>query len=236
MSFNIRKPGHIIGFILLLFSFYLFFIDPVLAFLKVFSLTSFLGIDNFVLISIFITLLFFIVPFLWYFLVDNYSFEKMFENLGLHGKRIDTAFLWGIIAALLMFLTTVVFSFVLVYFINVNQESLKTVLETAASLSGISMVIIFIQTIAAEIYFRGFILEKINSFAGKNIAVIITAVLYGVLHLTYGDLYPAVLPIFLGMILGYIVVKTRNLYSAMFAQIFFNSIVFITYGLAQILI
>jgi uncharacterized protein len=236
MAFNIRKPGHILGLILFLFSFYLFFIDPLLGFLKVFSFASVLGINNFIFFGILVILLFFIIPFAWYFLIDGYSFEKMFEKLSLHGEGIDIAFLWGVIAALLMFLTTIVFSFVLIYFMNVNQESLKTVLETAAGLSAISMIIIFIQTIAAEIYFRGFILEKINSFAGKNIAVVITAVLYGVLHLSYGNFYPAVLPIFLGLILGYVVVKTKNLYSAMFAQIFFNLIVFITYGLAQTLI
>jgi membrane protease YdiL (CAAX protease family) len=236
MAFNIRKPLHILCFILLLFSFYLLFIDPILSFAGVFSFTNFIGITNFVFMGLLITVLFVIIPFLWYYLVDSYSSEKIFESLSLHGKGIDLAFIWGIVAAILMFVITIVFSFILISVVNVDQESLRTVLKTAADLSLISIVIIFVQTIAAEIYFRGFMFEKINSFAGKNIAIVLTAVLYGILHISYGNIYPIILPIFGGLILGYVVAKTKNLYSAMFAQIFFNLIVFITYGVAQTLI
>jgi len=218
MGFDIRKPGHIIGLILLLVSFYLLFIDPLLLYLDMFSLMQSIGSIK----MIFLSLLLIFTPFLWYFLVDERSFKEILDALKLHSRDLDKAFLWGIIAAIFMFVIIVAVTFVLVFTTGMDQDALTGVIETAAGLSIISLILLVFHAVSVEIYLRGFFLEKIDSFAGKNMAIAITAVLFGVVHLSYSSIYWVIIPIFLGVVLGCVVMKTKNLYSAITAQIFFN--------------
>lgn len=236
MKFDIKKPSNILALIVLFISFYLLFIDPLLIYLNAYSLMDLLGLTSLESIGIFTVILLLITPFVWYFFVDKCSFKEIFNSLKLRSNEFDMAFVWGIGTAILMFITTIIFAFILYFFTGVEGDSFKSVAEIAVGISALSMLLIFIQTIIAEIYFRGFLLDKINSFAGKNIAIILTSLLYGLVHLSYGELYPAILPIFLGLILGYVVFKTKNLYSVIFAQIFFNIIVFILNYFAQALV
>jgi len=227
MEFNIKKPGNIVALVVILISFYVLFFDPILSYLNVFSLTEYLGFTNVSLVVLFTTILLTCTPFIWYFFVDRYSPKEMFYALKLRSEGIDRAFLFGVIAAILMFVITTVIAVVLFFVVDMDQEALAGVTKIAGGLSILSLILIVFQAISAEIYLRGFLLEKIDSFAGKNMAIVVTAVLYGLIHLSYGELYPAILPIFLGIILGYVVMKTKNLYSAITAQIFFNIVVIV---------
>ena len=236
MMFNIKKPSNIIALILLLFSFYVLFIDSVLVYINASSLTDLLDLDNLnfiVFVTIFVLAL---TPFVWYMFVCKNSFKETLGKLGLHAQDIDVAFVWGLIASIGMLIIAILFSFAFVILPGNNEESLQSVNEIAASLSLFSVLILFIQTIVAEIYFRGFILSRIKFFAGNEAAVILSSVFYGVIYLPYGGVYPAILPIFLGLILGYVVIKTKSLYSAIFAQIFFNVIVYTLNYFAQLLV
>ena len=78
------------------------------------------------------------------------------------------------------------------------------------------------QPIGEEIFFRGFLLDKINAMAGRETAIVLTSILFGMAHLTYGNIYPAILTGILGLILAYMVLKTKNLVTAIVAHIFFN--------------
>lgn len=233
MGFDIRKPGHIIGLILLLVSFYFLFIDPILSYLDVFSLTRAIGFTEIMFLSLFITILLVLTPFLWYFFVDKYSFKEILQALKLHSRDLDRALLWGVLTAIFMFVIIIVMTLVLVFVAGVDQDAITGVTETAAGISVLSLLLIIFQAISAEIYLRGFLLEKINSFAGSNMAIMVTSVLFGLVHLSYGEIYPAIIPIFLGIVLGYVVLKTKSLYSAITAQIFFNITSFILYTVVQ---
>ena len=82
--------------------------------------------------------------------------------------------------------------------------------------------IVGIQPIGEEIYFRGFLLEKIERYGGNWFSIAITATLFGIAHFSYGKIFPAMMPIVMGIVLGFIVYKTKNLYSAIVAHVAFN--------------
>jgi len=82
--------------------------------------------------------------------------------------------------------------------------------------------LVAIQPIGEEIYFRGFLYDKIENYASGPFAVVITAVLFGIAHMSYGKEIPVIMIILMGLVLGFIVYKTKNLYSSIIAHIIFN--------------
>jgi membrane protease YdiL (CAAX protease family) len=105
-------------------------------------------------------------------------------------------------------------------------------LESYFSLPAMLILITF-QPIGEEIFFRGFLLEKIKSIKGEKTAIIFTAFLFGVAHLSFGNLYPAFMTFIIGFLLAFIVIKTKNLFSAITAHILFNVVSFSFYFIGK---
>jgi len=239
MAFNIKKPKHLLGLIILLVTFYILFIDPVLSYVDIFSYMQIINSTGATIASILITLIYvylFLTPFLWYFFVDGYKFKDMLGALKLQSQGADMAFLWGVAAALFMFVVSISIVFVETMVTGADEESVTMISNMVSNLTIFSIALIIFQTIGTEIYFRGFLIGKIDSFGGKNLAIMITAILYSLVHLYYGALYTILVPIILGIILGYVVMRTKNLYSAITAQMFFNVTIFILYSASQSLL
>jgi membrane protease YdiL (CAAX protease family) len=247
-SENKSLVGTIIAVILLSITFIFIIGVPILSFIGVLPTTSSVTIEEIpesmqllseililiIQLAIIIGLLV-IIPFIWYFLVNGYSLKQIFSKIKLTLERIDEAFLWGILAVILMY----VISFVLVgLFITIlGEEETSNIQDLEYYFSPVTLVILItVQPIAEEIFFRGFLMDKIDSFAGKNIAIFSTAILFGLAHMSYGKIFPVILPIAMGIILGYIVYKTKNLYSAIIAHILFNLSSFILYYFAKSLV
>ena len=76
-------------------------------------------------------------------------------------------------------------------------------------------------------------LDKINASAGKNIAIFSTAILFGIAHMEYAKIYPVVITFLMGIVLAYIVLKTKNLLSAIIAHVTYNIVVYVMYILAS---
>jgi len=237
MEFNYRKPLHLLALLVVLFAFFLLIVIPILSFLGVFSTVAEATVvsEFAVLLGSIITVLIFIgIPFIWYLLVNRYSIKEMFNAVKLRKERIDEAFLWGIVAAIAMFFMVIAIGFLLTATGILSPEDVSNVEDLAGNLSIFSMVFIIIfQSIAEEIFFRGFLLEKIDSFAGKNIAIIVTALLFGLAHLSYGKLYPAIMPMFMGIILAYVVLRIKNIFAAITAHMLFNFASFVLYLFAK---
>lgn len=232
MDFNIIKPRNLLVSIVMLFSFFILFVNPILVFFNYPSLFELIGLNNLNLIAIIGIIIFIFSPICWYLFVNKLSPSEMLNSLNLRSKNIDLAFLWSIFAVVLMSVTTFLFSLFVVFYTAEQNQSFVNLTETVSDISFLTIFIMIIHAVAAEIFFRGFILNKFQSLSGTSISVITTSVLYGIVHLSYGDIYPVILPILFGLILGYAVIKTKNLYSAILAQIFFNVIVFVLNFLA----
>lgn len=248
MDFNIKKPKHILALILLIFTLIIFIIIPVLSFIGI-PLTSesnpigdlpdpFSFLSSIIILILQLALvitLFIIVPIIWYRIVNNFDKKQILLNLKLEIKGIDEAILWGIITTIFAFAIIIIFGIILMFFgFNVEESSNIPVLETYFPIPFL-LILITLQPIGEEIFFRGFLFDKMTKIGGSNLAIISTAFLFGIAHLSPGNIYPAFMTMVVGILLGILIVKTKNLYSAIIAHILFNLVSFGFYILGRII-
>jgi len=248
MDFDIKKPVHIFSLLLIEITFLFVIILPIITFFfasgTVESIDQYSDIPSsyrliFEIFVLFFSLAFAVVlliffPLIWYFLVNNYNFKKTLSRLRLTFDKIYMALFWGIITAIVIFGITIVIGNIVISIFETNSQEMSNVPDLEALFSPVSLfLLVAIQPIAEEFFFRGFLLDKFESLAGQNIAIISTAVLFGLAHASYGKLYPIVLPIIMGIVLAYVVIKTKNLYTAIIAHVCFNVGVLILTFLAR---
>ena len=247
MDFNSSKPSHIFALFLVAVAFLLIIIFPLYSYfyLPVSSDTSQLGIQSDFLqfiLELFILLIqivlvaigiFIVVPLTWYSLVNKLKIQEAFIQMRLRRVGIDYATLWGILTVFLMFgITLCIGLLVTIFGYDLSDSSNITDLEQTFSLPSLFIIVAF-QPIGEEIFFRGFLLDKISKFSSKETAIILTAILFGIAHLSYGNIYPAVATGILGLLLAYMVVKTKHLFTSIVAHILYNVISVTIYILGQ---
>jgi len=142
-------------------------------------------------------------------------------------ENLDKAFLWAALSVFLMFAVSITIGFLLTK-MGVAGKDQGNLQDLEKYFSPVTLLILLaIQPTTEEIFFRGFLLDKIRSFGGDYMAIVLTGLLFGLAHLSYGKISPAIVITPVGFILAYIVIKTKSLYSAIFAHTAFNLIVFI---------
>jgi hypothetical protein len=241
MDFDFKKPSHLFTLLLILLTFAFIIVMPILSFFGIISSTQNTPVSENISESLFFQIyllvfqllivigLLIIIPIIWYYIVNRYDLRKIFEKLKLTFVNIDIAFLWGIVATIIIFLIFFAIEFLLIV-LGFNSDDLGNIQDLEKYFTPASLfILVSVQPIAEEIFFRGFLLDKIGSFAGQNIAIFSTAILFGLAHMSYGKLYPVFFPMIMGVFLAYIVIKTRNIYASIFAHIFFNVTSFIIY-------
>jgi len=235
MDFNIKNPLHILAFILLMATFLIIVVMPILTFIGIFPSTqsvenqqiseSLRALSEAIFLILQLVLVFgllVIIPILWYVIINKCNLKEVFLRLKLKLENIDLAFLWGIFAAVIIFVIIFAVELILIR-LGQNPQDLSNIPDLQKLFSWPAMFfLVAIQPIAEEIFFRGFLFEKIENFAGGAIAIFITAFLFGLAHMSYGKIFPVVMPILMGLILGFIVYKTKNLFSSIIAHIVFN--------------
>ncbi len=247
MDFDVKKPLHIFALVIFVVAFAMVILLPIYSFFNApLSIEStqieaasglFRVIVEIIALIIQILLvaigIFIIIPFIWYFLVNRLSFKEILFHIKLRKEGMDMAILWGVVSTIVMFAILFVIGIILtLYGVNLDESSNITDLEQLFSLPSIFFIVIF-QPIGEEIFFRGFLLDKINAMAGRETAIVLTSILFGIAHLTYGNIYPAIMTGILGLILAYMVLKTKNLTTAIVAHIFFNVVSVMLYILGQ---
>ncbi|KYK30566.1 MAG: hypothetical protein AYK22_03595 [Thermoplasmatales archaeon SG8-52-3] len=227
MDFKFDKPSHIFALILLLISFILIFILPIFTFIisiDTNELLDTIDIPEIVAVQsqLLVIAIFILVPFAWYYIVNKSNFKDIKSRIKLVSQNIDKAFLWGILAAIIIFVVIFIIEIILISS-GFEQQDLSNFPELQKLFSWpVMFFLIAIQPIGEEIYFRGFLFDKLENYAGGPFAVIITAILFGIAHMSYGKEIPVIMIIIMGLVLGFIVYRTKNLYSAIIAHIVFN--------------
>jgi membrane protease YdiL (CAAX protease family) len=227
MDFKPDKPSHIFALVLLLISILLIFILPLYTFLISFDTTKLLesiNIPESVAVSsqLLVIAIFILVPFAWYYFVNDSDFKDFKSRIKLVGRDIDKAFIWGVLSAVLIFIIIFIIEVMLIAG-GIEQQDLSNMPELQSLFSWpVMFFLIAIQPIGEEIYFRGFLYDKIERYAGWPLAVVITAVLFAIAHMSYGKIIPVIMIFFMGLVLGYIVYKSKSLYSSIIAHIVFN--------------
>jgi membrane protease YdiL (CAAX protease family) len=241
------KPLHIFALLLILVSLTFYIAYPVYLFAASQSVTPSQELQDildkiplgevYILIAelIFAFVLLILIPLLWYVVVNSISFRKAISRIRITTENIDIAFLWGILAAILIYVIIFVLSFIL-QILGVSSTDLSNVTDLDFLSPPVLFVLVAVIPVAEEIFFRGFLLEKIESFAGQNIAIVTTSILFGIAHMGYGKIFPVIMPMIMGLLLAYIVIKTKNLFASIFAHVTFNVTVIIIYFLFDTLI
>jgi membrane protease YdiL (CAAX protease family) len=251
MDFNYKNPAHLIALFLLIISFLMFVVVPIFTYFGMFGdLTSatsqleefpqgfkiFFEIFALILQFILVIILFVLIPIVWYKLVNKYSISKIIHVIRLKKEKLDMSIVYGIITAAFMFGVVIVIGGLL-SLLGFDLENASNIqdIEQLFSLPATLILIIF-QPITEEFFYRGFLLEKIEKISSAPIAVIITSILFGLAHLTVGNIYPAILTGVAGAVLAIVVIKQQNLTIAVIAHILFNIASLSLYVIGQSLV
>jgi membrane protease YdiL (CAAX protease family) len=153
--------------------------------------------------------------------VNRITLKEMFARLYLRKEGLHNAILWGFITVIIAFAITMIIGLVYLFLTKTNPSTLSNIPDLQQLFSITSLyLIVAIQPFCEEFFFRGFLLEKITKVGGTTIAVITTSLLFGISHLTYA--YTAIVAVVLGLLFALVVLKTKNLYSAIFAHTVIN--------------
>lgn len=251
MDLDLRKPTHLFAVFLLFLSLFMFVLVPIASFFGLFGtiassteqlpqipegLKIIFEIFTLLIQLTLVIFLFVVVPFAWYKLVNTYSLSEMLEVIRLKKEKLDMAFVYGFVTAAITLGVVMIFGilFTVLGFDLSDASNIKDI-EQIFSLP-VMLILITFQPITEEIFYRGFLLEKIEKLVSPSAAVLITAVLFGLAHLSMGNVYPAFLTAIAGIILGVLVIKTKNLSAAIIAHILFNVSSFTLYTLGQSII
>jgi membrane protease YdiL (CAAX protease family) len=239
MDFNFKKPSHLLALLAVFIAFFLLIGLSVLSAIGIgpsdassqistvpASMQIYVEIFALIIQLLVVVLGIFLgVPFLWYALVNRLTIRQMLERIQLRTERLDQALMWGVFAVFFTFILTIIINLLYVRLSNVNPESLSNIPTLLDFFSPPTLfILVAVQPIGEEIFFRGFLLDKINAVIGPKTAILATAVLFGLSHLSYGMVYTAVIATLLGVIFALIVIKTKSLYSSIFAHITINII------------
>jgi len=154
---------------------------------------------------------------LLYFLILKAREKNIFEICKIKKIRIKNILLIIAITAGYSLVLSAISVYVLKYFPSYS-ETQKTISGTMGSIIGIFAVII-LAPIFEEILFRGIILSEIRENLKVIPAVIIQGVTFGVYHM---NMFQGIYAGILGLILGYVCVKTMTILGSITAHITFN--------------
>ena len=155
--------------------------------------------------------------------IKKYSSSNIFRELGLSYSRNSLINLIigigaGLICCALMyfsvFLMGIGFKF---YSFNLVVISIFSVLIRA-----------IFASVCEEVFFRGVLLKYLTKYKGKPFGIIVSSVIFALPHITRYKNYNEILSVLImGIVLGYIYIKTKSLYMSIgihFATDFFTSI------------
>lgn len=151
--------------------------------------------------------------------------------LGLEGPRRAALLLVGIpvVVTIVDLILVVIYGIV---YIEVFGEPTPPDIGVTWDSSTLSIILILLSTviagpIAEELMFRGYILDSIRRMHGDVVAIVVSALLFGMVHL---DPYTVGMATLGGVIYGYIRVKTGSLWPSMASHMIWNTIaMFVTY-------
>ena len=99
----------------------------------------------------------------------------------------------------------------LVIVLKLNHHSSALTKLTQLSIA-LKLFAIVTAAIVEELIFRGYLIPRLQLyFKNSAVTVIISAIIFGVAHLSYGTLSNVLVPIFVGLVFGYHYQKYRNL-------------------------
>ncbi|RLF42590.1 MAG: hypothetical protein DRN18_02165 [Thermoplasmata archaeon] len=216
-----KRALKIIPIILLLFFILTFYIRPLVSpsYTQETEITEFSMIIN-SLITLFLLIS---IPLSWLYLIDGKKTEDVLDYLKIRKENLGLAIVYGIIGFSFVIFVLMLFGI----YIKTSGEEYDNPLvkEIARTLSIPSIVFIALaQSSGEEVFFRGFLMEKLSLNGNYHIGIFLSSLLFGLAHLSYNQIYQVILPIAIGVIFGYMVAKSKNLLSSIIPHASYNLI------------
>jgi membrane protease YdiL (CAAX protease family) len=147
----------------------------------------------------------------------------MFTRLQLRREGLGDALLWGFITVIIALALTMTIGLLYMFFTKTDLSKFSNIPDLQQLFSIPSLyLLVTVQPFCEEFFFRGFLFEKITKLSRPTIAIVVTSILFGISHLSYTYAYAAIIAVVLGVLLAVVVLKTKNLYSAIFAHTLIN--------------
>lgn len=208
-----------------LFKTYLIYFITILCFVGVRILSSlgiFSGIKNqtvlnFISTGIIQVLILFVIPLVLIILIFKQKPKQMLENYKykkLSGKSFLYSLAIGVLASLLNFFVAFAFSTILAIFGYEGMRSLASnsyAYNTLPRLLEGLLLVAILPAFAEEFLHRGFVLNNLSKSIGYKKAILISSVLFGLMHLNVNQVFYAII---LGVIIGFVAVASDNIWPA----------------------
>ena len=222
-QFNIKKPRHILALIILTVTVLYIFGHPLYG-----AISSLLfgqqqtmanPTERGIMFSLLLNTLFMVgCSFAWLKLVHGFNLKEILRELKFKRKKMHIALFYGVATTVLFWITMVLILLMIVFFTGFKEENLIAYeLGKALSWSGV-IVVSLLAALSEETFFRGFLQQRIG--------IIPASLLFGFVHVGYGTISQVILPVVFGIILGILVIRTRNIFSAVSAHFSFNLVQF----------
>lgn len=197
---------------------YLFYtITLGLAFLTVYSIYIFYkGIISMTTADVFSSVtisLFFSFAVFSYLMIRGKNIKGIIGDLGLSRDKLTLKNLgYGI----LLFLSVLLLSLAITLISQITSIQLPTNVQMVLAGTPIWFLVFtfLVAPINEEILFRGFLVPRVG--------IILSAIIFAILHLSYLSISEFVAAFFFGLVAGYLFKKKRSLYSTIFAHAFVN--------------
>ena len=154
----------------------------------------------------------------------NSTLYSSLKNLYFTKKKIGYNFLLGFSSALItLFLLGIIFYLLTQTGYNIPENPLGEQITEILTIPLLIMIPL-ISAVSEEIFFRGFLQPKIIHITTPLLGIIITSILFGFAHISYGNPLQIIIPFFIGILFGILIVKTKNILAPITAHFFFNFI------------
>ncbi|OUJ18717.1 Metal-dependent membrane protease CAAX family [Methanonatronarchaeum thermophilum] len=158
---------------------------------------------------------FVLIPILWVKFINNGNYKKY---LGLHTENLTKNIILGIIFAAI----TLLLAFLLTQTLSIfGIEEQNLLFEEMVALGPIMALIISLSAgIAEEIFFRGYLQTRIG--------LVPAAILFALVHASYGVIIQIIGPLIMGLVIGYLYLKTQSVIGPIIAHTLYNLTVLLT--------
>lgn len=146
------------------------------------------------------------------------------KNLYFTKKNIGYSIFIGSVSALIILFVLAVIFYILMHIGYTPPDNPLS--ENIAEILTVPLVILIplFSSISEEIFFRGFLQPKLMDLTTPLIGIIITSILFGFAHLAYQNPLQIIIPFFIGLIFGFLLIKTKNILAPISAHYIFNFI------------
>ena len=168
-----------------------------------------------------------IIPTIFIFIYLDGSLQRTFDMLKFRNIKRALVLLAAIPIAISIIDYIIVFVYGILYFGLFGEPSIDTDLGVNAGSGFFEILILFLVVavlapITEELMFRGYILDSVQRMHGDKVAIIISSILFGIVHI-FGGLYLVGATFLGGLIYGTIRVKTDSLLPCIASHMIWNA-------------